>query len=90
MNNIALNPASQSLLDFSTPFDQTKLATLEQVISAMYSPNRKDVSHKKYLTWQIEQANELLNMFKSHEDAWKTVDVILQNAQNPNTKFFGL
>jgi hypothetical protein len=46
MNNIALNPAGQSLLDFSTPFDQTKLATLEQVISAMYSPNRKDVSHK--------------------------------------------
>jgi len=34
----------QTLLDFSTPFDQTKLAILEQIIGAMYSPNRKDVS----------------------------------------------
>jgi hypothetical protein len=34
----------QTLLDFSTPFDANKLAILEQVISAMYSPNRKDVS----------------------------------------------
>lgn len=78
MNKIALNPTGQSLLDFSTPFDQNKLAALEQVISAMYSPNRKDVSALQSLTLaQIEQANELLNMFKSHEDAWKTVDVIL-------------
>jgi hypothetical protein len=34
----------QALLDFSTPFDLTKLAILEQIIAAMYSPNRKDVS----------------------------------------------
>jgi hypothetical protein len=40
----------QALLDFSTPFDQTKLAILEQVIAAMYSPNRKDVSISCSLT----------------------------------------
>lgn len=34
----------QILLDWSTPFDQNKLVILEQVIGAMYSPNRSDVS----------------------------------------------
>lgn len=85
----AQNPGFQTLLDFSTPFDQNKLAILEQVITAMYSPNRKDVS-TIILTLQIELANSVLNQFKTHDLAWMTVDSILANAQNPNTKFFGL
>lgn len=39
---------------------------------------------------QIERANAILNEFKSHTEAWMIVDTILVNAQNPNTKFFGL
>lgn len=31
-----------------------------------------------------------MNQFKSHQDAWLSVDKILTNAQNPNTKFFAL
>lgn len=32
----------------------------------------------------------MLNEFKQNDLAWMTVDKILENAQNPNTKFFGL
>ena len=32
----------------------------------------------------------MLNDFKAYPDAWLVVDQILQSAQNPNTKFFGL
>lgn len=31
-----------------------------------------------------------MNEFKANENAWMTVDSILQHAKNPNTKFFGL
>jgi hypothetical protein len=46
----------------------------------MYSGNKAD----------MEMANELLNSFKGHPDAWLRVDQILVNAQKPHTKFFGL
>ena len=35
-------------------------------------------------------ANEILNQFKSYPESWLVVDRILQQAQNPNTKFFAL
>ena len=82
---------AQALLDFNTRFDQQKLDTLELVIAAMYSPNRKEVSCIPFTTFaQIEEANRILNEFKMNENAWMTVDSILQHAKTPNTKFFGL
>jgi hypothetical protein len=35
-------------------------------------------------------ANDILNKFKSNPDSWLVVDRILQQASNPNTKFFAL
>jgi exportin-1 len=35
-------------------------------------------------------ANDILNKFKSNPDSWLVVDRILQQALNPNTKFFAL
>jgi len=35
-------------------------------------------------------ANNVLNQYKAHPDAWTTVDKILMQSQSPDTKFFGL
>lgn len=35
-------------------------------------------------------ANNILNQFKEHPDAWINVDKILDNTKNPNTKFYAL
>jgi hypothetical protein len=35
-------------------------------------------------------ANDILNKFKSNPDSWLVVDRILQQANDPNTKFFAL
>ncbi len=35
-------------------------------------------------------ANQLLNEFKSHQDAWMCVDQILQKSNNPHAKFLAL
>jgi hypothetical protein len=35
-------------------------------------------------------ANDILNQFKQHPDAWTHVDKILEKAQSPNTKFYAL
>lgn len=35
-------------------------------------------------------ANNILNQFKEHPDAWINVDKILDKAPSPNTKFYAL
>ena len=35
-------------------------------------------------------ANNILNQFKNHPDAWLTVDKILEKSQSPNGKFLAL
>jgi len=35
-------------------------------------------------------ANQLLYEFKSHEDAWMSVDIILQQSPSPHAKFLAL
>ena len=38
----------------------------------------------------MEYANQMLNEFKSHQDAWTVVDFILLQSEDINTRFFGL
>ena len=38
----------------------------------------------------MHSANSILNQFKSHEDAWLTVDKILEKSQDVNGKFLAL
>ena len=38
----------------------------------------------------MEFANNVMNQFKLHKDAWMTVDKILELSQDPNTRFFAL
>ena len=35
-------------------------------------------------------ANEILNQFKAHPDAWQVVDRILSGQSSPNTKFIAV
>lgn len=35
-------------------------------------------------------ANNILNQFKEHQNAWQVVDKILDHSKEPNTKFFAL
>jgi hypothetical protein len=53
-----------TLLNWSTPFDQQKVQILDQVVAGMYSGIKSD----------MEYANQILNEFKSHENAWHGVD----------------
>lgn len=38
----------------------------------------------------MQQANNILNQFKQHQDAWLTVDQILEKSQNAHGKFLAL
>jgi exportin-1 len=38
----------------------------------------------------MKMANDLLNQFKSNENAWLCVDQILELSQNQNSKFLAL
>jgi len=68
------------LLDFSSEFSAQKVVMLDLVVTAMYSGSAEERG----------QANGLLNQFKAYTDAWTYVDRIIENSQNPNSKFFAL
>jgi len=38
----------------------------------------------------MKMANEILNSFKSHPEAWQVVDSILMNSKDPHAKFLAL
>ena len=89
------------ILDWSTPFDLTKVQLLEKVSKAMYAGrSAQDVSappprpswprSDQRVSLQIQYANKVLNDFKSNENAWRTVDKILDNCQDINVRFFAL
>jgi len=68
-------------MDFSTPFDQTKAQGLTLIVQAMFSgKNPQDMQY----------ANRVLNEYKSHENAYMTVDKILELCPDNNAKFFAL
>jgi len=82
---MAINPAALQadpniLLDWSTDFDNFKVQVLENVVNVMFSGSGQN----------RVVANDILNKFKSNPDSWLVVDRILQQASNPNTKFFAL
>lgn len=82
---MAINPAALQadpniLLDWSTDFDNFKIQVLENVVNVMFGGSGQN----------RVVANDILNKFKSNPDSWLVVDRILQQALNPNTKFFAL
>jgi exportin-1 len=72
-----IEAAGQQLMDFSKPFD---VNVLDQVVEAMFNPSNP----------QRPVANRVLMALQEHQDMWTRVDAILEQAQNPNTRFFGL
>jgi exportin-1 len=72
-----IEAAGQQLMDFTKPFD---VNVLDQVVEAMFNPSNP----------QRPVANRVLMALQEHQDMWTRVDAILEQAQNPNTRFFGL
>lgn len=68
------------LIDWSRPFDEQRLKALDMVVNYMFAGNHQEKVN----------ANQLLNEFKSHEDAWMSVDIILQQSTSPHAKFLAL
>lgn len=71
----------RALLDASIPFDDAKVALLDQVVAAMFGTtdnHSRDVAHK------------VLGEFKNMPEAWSYVAVILNKSQDANTKFVAL
>lgn len=74
----SLNP--EDLLNDAIPFDQKKVALLDEIVSALYSQNPT----------YMAQANEILTKFQQDDNAWQFVDIILENSNNNNSKFIAL
>lgn len=68
------------LLNFSEPWNASKVQMLDHVVNAMLSSDEKvrNVAH------------EVLNQVRSHPDSWTAVDTILVNSSSPDTKFVAL
>lgn len=65
------------LLDFSQPFD---VALLDQVVVTMNDPGNS----------QRDVANRIMVALQEHQESWNKVCDILEQSNNPATKFFGL
>lgn len=74
------NLQPKDLLDHSIPFDDRKVALLDEVVQALYSTNQSIMA----------QANEILTQFQNDGDSWQYADIILENARDNNTKFLAL
>jgi exportin-1 len=69
------------LLNTSTPFDQNKLAILEQVINIFYTTtNNQD----------RQTANQLLDQFQKLDTSFQYCEFILTNTQSNNTRVLAL
>jgi exportin-1 len=73
----AIVAAGEQLLDFSKPFD---VNLLDQIVLATYDPHNPNQA----------QANTVLMALQEHRDMWTRSVEILEKAQQPQTKFFGL
>ncbi|KAJ0397591.1 hypothetical protein P43SY_001661 [Pythium insidiosum] len=67
----------QKLLDFSQPFD---VAALDQVVACL---NDAKSPHQRI-------ANQIMVALQEHQDSWTRVSDILEQSNNPSTKFYGL
>ena len=70
------------LLNTSTPFDQNKLAILEQVINIFYAPLTSPQDR--------QAANKLLDQFQKLDTSFQYCEFILNNTQSNNTRVLAL
>ena len=70
----------KDLLNTDIPFNERKVALLDEIVTALYSTDQSVMS----------QANEILTEFQQHGDSWQHVDIILENSNSNNTKFIAL
>lgn len=73
----SIEEAAQKLLSPTGDFD---VALLDNVVTVAYSP----VDPNRAV------ANKALMALQESPDAWTKADAILERAQNPQSKFFGL
>jgi exportin-1 len=73
----SIEEAAQKLLSPNGDFD---VALLDNVVTVAYSP----VDPNRAV------ANKALMALQESPDAWTKADAILERAQNPQSKFFGL
>ena len=73
----SIEEAAQKLLSPNGDFD---VALLDNVVTVAYSP----VDPNRAV------ANKALMALQESPDAWTNADAILERAQNPQSKFFGL
>ena len=74
---IKIEAAAQKLLNPSDEFD---VSLLDDVVAAAYSPTDPDRA----------LANKALMALQETPDVWTKADAILERAQNPQSRFFGL
>lgn len=72
-----MHGALQRLLDPNVEFD---IPFLDKVVSTAYDPSNP----------QRSAANEALMKLQENPDLWTKADGILERANNPQTRFFGL
>ncbi|KAK9467884.1 CRM1 C terminal-domain-containing protein [Lipomyces arxii] len=66
-----------TILDFSRPVN---VDLLDQVVDSFYKGRAEEQ----------RAAQQVLTQFQEHPDAWQRVDQILQNSNNPQTKYIAL
>jgi exportin-1 len=76
-NALDVQAVTQKLLSGAENFD---IALLDQVVGAAYDP----VSPHR------AQANKALMQLQESTDLWQKADGIIEQSQNPNSRFFGL
>lgn len=87
--NISQNVDLSALLDWSTPFDSSKVQLYDSCVQMLHSNDQNKVS-ASLLTPQRSQVHNVLNDFQAHPDAWQAVDTILLNSSNTISQFQAL
>ena len=78
MATIGIEAAAQKLLNPNN--DEFDVSLLDDVVTAAYSPTDPNRA----------LANKALMALQEAPDVWTKADAILERAQNPQSRFFGL
>lgn len=70
-----------AVLDFSKPLDVT---VFDQLVSTFYNSSGPKVSLRHYL--KQAEAGDVLKQYQQHQKAWETVDKIIEQSKNINSK----
>lgn len=76
-STMGIEAAAQKLLNHEEAFD---VSLLDDVVTAAYSPTDPNRA----------MANKALMALQEKPDVWTKADAILEQAQNPQSRFFGL